>query len=484
MQRKLRVNYIANLAYQLFSVIAPLITTPYVARVLQADGVGLYSYTYSIATGFVAVAQFGTVAYGQRQIAYNRDNVLERSRIFYNVFLLRLLTTAAALGVYFLIFSRSDQFEMFALQSLCIFAVAVDISWFFQGMEDFGTIAVRDVCTKIVSILCVFLFVKEKEDVTLYTFILAAAIIAGRLTSWALAGKYLCRVPWKKIHIFENFKDILYLFAPQIASQLYAIIDKSMIGLMTTTTYESGYYQQADRIVKLCLAVATCAVTVMFPRISELYARQDFDRIRDLTRKTFRFVWMLCLPMGVGMFLLIDMVVPWFLGSGYEGVTILVRILSVHFVLVSINSVIGSLLMVAQMRQSQHAACVTVITVCNIILNAILIPRFLAVGAAIASVAAEAIGVGLQLYFVRKEYSVATLAKWMVPYLLPTGGMLVAILICKPYLPASVPGVCVLIGLGVLVYGLLLLVTREQLFMENMKLLTGKLRGKGKKHNR
>lgn len=468
MTKSIRLNYVFNLIYNIFTVLTPLITTPYVARVLHADGVGLYSYTYSIATAFVALAQFGTSTYGQRQIAYCRNDIRECSRVFWNVFLLRFMNVAISLVIYYAIFFNSEHFDMFLLQSMCIIATAFDISWFFSGVEEFGLLAIRDGLSKAVSIVCVFVFVKTSDDVGLYTFILAAAIIGGRLLSWIPLPRYLRRVPLRSINIFENFREILVLFIPQIASQLSYIIDKSMIGLLTDSTYENGYYMQAERIISLSLTLSTSVVGIMFPRVSAMFAEGNQEGIMRLVRKVSRFLWMLCLPVGAGVIVLIDMVVPWFLGSGYDKVILLTQMMSVQFLITGIQSGISSLLLVARKRQNEYTMCIMVGAVSNICLNACLIPGYYSVGAVVATILSGIISTCVQLYMVRKEYRLREILCGALPYLIPTAVMAAVLMLIKQHMAYTFMNTVVLVALGMCIYFAQLWLTHEEIFMSNV----------------
>ena len=468
MKSNLRKNYLYNLAYQIFSLLAPLLTTPYVARVLKADGVGLYSYTYSIATAFVALAQLGTVIYGQREIAYHKEDRQARSEIFWNIAVLRLCTVLMSSVLYFCIFCFGKYADMFRIQMLCIIAVAFDISWFYQGIEEFGKVALRDILSKVVSITCVFLLVKTQKDVGLYSFILAAAIIGGRIVNWVSLPKYVSRVRLKTLRPLKGMHVILMLFIPQIASQLYTVIDKSMIGMMTTTTFESGYYAQADRIIKLCMAVLTSIVTVIMPRIAQAHAQSNPQEIQRYMKKTYRFIWMMGLPMMLGLICVIHHIIPWFLGEGYGQVGSLVLIFSVQILLMGLSNATGTYL-VAIERQKTYAFSMAAGALFNILLNAILIPRMLATGAAIASVAAETLILGIELYAVRREFCLMDILKESVVYLPAAAGMTAVLLLIRPGFSANIPGTFALIAIGGCLYFALLLLYREPFFLENLK---------------
>lgn len=480
-KKNTRINYIANLASQFLAIITPLITTPYVARVLQADGVGLYSYTASTAAIFVTIAQLGTSTYGSREIAYCRNDKERRTNVFYNVFLLRWLVIAVSFCVYLAIFCRHTEVSenyrpMFILQSLTIIATGFDVSWLYAGMEDFSTVALRDLLSKILSVLSIFIFIKSKDQIYLYTLLLAIDVILARGLSWFPLRKYIGKPNLKEINIFENISVILLLFIPQISGTISGLVDKFMIGMMTSTTYANGYYVEAEKIVSLCLALSTSIVGVMFPKASALFAQHKVVDILRITKKTSRFLWMLCLPAGLGMISIIDKVVPWFLGSGFEEVIPLTRLLSARFLIAGISSGIGSLLLLAKGRQKEYVICVMFGTISNIILNVILIPKMYAIGAAIATVITSAFSCILQYYYVRKEYKITESIKEARPYIVPALLMFGIVYFCKGFFPPTIGSTFVLISIGIVVYAVMLLIKREELFMENIKIVYEKIK--------
>lgn len=476
MNNSVRKNYVYSLSYQIFSFLAPLVTTPYVARVLLADGVGLYSYTYSIATVFVVVAQLGTVAYGQRAVAYCQGDVHTRSQIFWNVFILRLLTSGISTALFLLLFFRDKNADIFIIQSMCVVAVAFDVSWFFFGVERFREIAIRDILSKTVSILCVFAFVKDASQVGLYSFILASAIIAGRLSNWLQLRRYVNRVSINQLHPLKDFRVIMIFFIPQCAAQLYAVVDKMMIGMYSENTYENGFYAQADRIVMISVAVLSAIVSVMMPRVAEAFARGDDAAVRRYTSKTYCSIWIISLPMMCGMFLLIDHVIPWFLGVGYDSVSLLVKILCIQIVMMGLSNTSGSMYLVATGRQTAYSVSVAIGIILNIMLNALLIPRFLGCGAAVATIIAQVPILVIQLCIARKSLPIGCILRMSLYYIPASAIMSAVLLFTRRYIPRTFTGTILLVALGAMVYGSVLFIQHDSFFMSNISRLLGKFR--------
>lgn len=163
-KKSIKKNYLYNLTYQLLTLFAPLVTTPYISRVLGASGVGLNSYTYSVVAYFVLVAVLGTTDYGQREIAYLQDEPEARSRMFWEVFSLRTITSLFSLFLFFLFTGKSEYRMLYLLQSINIFCVIADITWFFQGMEEFGKTVMRNILVRVLNIAFIFGFVKTASD--------------------------------------------------------------------------------------------------------------------------------------------------------------------------------------------------------------------------------------------------------------------------------------------------------------------------------
>ena len=176
-------NYIYNLIYQVLTLLTPFITTPYISRILGAEGTGVQSYTNSVVQYFAILAALGTASYGQREIARHRDNKEERSRLFWEIEFLCALTTAACLVVWMGVIGFSRAYRpYYAVLTFTLAAVALDISWFFGGLERYGLIVLRNLIIKAAGILMLFVFIKSREDLLLYVALIAATGFLGNLS--------------------------------------------------------------------------------------------------------------------------------------------------------------------------------------------------------------------------------------------------------------------------------------------------------------
>lgn len=284
MQKKsIAVNYILNTTYQILILIVPLITTPYISRVLGAEGIGVYSYTYSVVSYFLIVAAMGTTTYGQRTIAYYQDDKYKRSCKFFEILLFRALTTGVcSIGYIWYLCSPYCQYNKVAtIQIIYLIAIAFDISWLFQGLEDFKRIVLRNTIAKIFNVVLILTVVKQAGDVDKYTFILAGMTFVANISVWPYVPKIIQKVKLSDVKPLKNTREIFLLFIPTIAIQVNAVLDKTMIGGFAISAAENGYYEQTEKIVRMALAVVTSLGTVMIPRIAKLFHDKKTEQMRQ-----------------------------------------------------------------------------------------------------------------------------------------------------------------------------------------------------------
>lgn len=311
-------NYLYNMGYQILILIAPLITVPYVSRILGAQGVGVNDYTNAVVTFFLLFGQIGVLTYGNREIAYHRDNKYERSKIFWEISLMQIVTVGLsylAFSVFVWKFSESYRW-FFLAQSLLIIAGAFDISWYFMGMEDFQKTVTRNMLVKLISIGLIFTLVKDQNDIWKYILILSSSQLLGNLTLWPYLIKNIQRVKLSRLRPFSHFNPALLLFIPTVTTQVYLVVNRIMLRFMDpTSTVAVGLFSQSDKIIKLILAIVTATGTVMLPHIAHKFAAGDVRGIRQSLYNSFDFVTSLSVPMMFGIAAVAEKFAPWFLGS-------------------------------------------------------------------------------------------------------------------------------------------------------------------------
>lgn len=483
MAKSIRKNYIYNTAYQILVIVTPLITTPYVSRILDADGIGKISYVGSVESYFGLFATLGITTYGQREISYFQNDRDKRSHVFWNTKFLEVITTAISLIAY-MIFSRfqSDP-KMYYIYAVNLLSILVDVSWLFQGMEDFGSIVFKNFIFKMISIAFIFAFIHEKEDIYLYAFWITFSTFAGNISLWLNLKKYIVRIPFHQIHPFKNFKTVLSLFVPTVAVQVYTYLDKTMIGVITKSAYENGYYEQAIKISKMVLTVVTSLSTVMIPRIGFEFAQGHKENVQHLMYRGYRFVWFLGLPLCFGLIMIAPNFVPWFFGPGYEKVIGLLGILSFLILAIGMSNITGLEYLVPTKRQNLLTLSVCVGAAVNLLMNSLLIPKYQSIGASIGSVIAETAVTMVQFFCVRKELSIPTILKQSIPYLPATGTMVLLLYFEARAFSSSMLNTFIMILTGVIVYFGVLFLEKDEFFINNIKYAINKLKAELFKRN-
>lgn len=466
MNKNVAKNYIYNLIYQILVLILPLITTPYISRILGAEGVGIYSYTISIVTYFTLFGSLGIAMYAQREIAYVQDDKEKRSKIFWEVIILRAITLTISMLVFYFVFAFRGEYRIYyKILLLEILANIFDVSAFFQGMEEFKKIIKRNVIVRAISIASIFLFIKQPTDVWKYLLIYTLSNMIGNLSLWIYLPKYLCKISIRNLNLKKHLKPTIVLFIPQIATQIYTVLDKTMIGSIISDKAEVGYYEQSQKIVKMVMTIVTSLGTVMLPRIANDFAHGKKEEIKKSILTSFNFVYFLSIPMVTGLIAVSKDLIPWFLGEGFEKAIYIIYVISPIILMIGLSNVIGVQYLLPTKRQKQYTTSVIMGAVTNLILNAVLIPRFKAVGAAVGTIIAETTVTSAQLYFIRKEYNVKEILLMSIKYLTSAMIMLVVLFALNIFVINNISlkiRMAIDVMLGVIIYFGILIILKDE----------------------
>lgn len=418
-KNNLAKNYIYNLLYQIVIMVAPLIITPYLSRVLGAEKIGIYSYTLSISAYFILFGALGTAMYGQREVAFYRDNKDKLSKIFFEILILRILTLTISLIIFYFTFCSSKDYGFYyKILVLDIIAAYFDINWFFQGIEEFKSKLIRSLLVKTISIACIFLLVKNENDLWLYFLIYVISNCIGNLSMWTYLPKYIQKINFKSLNILSHFKPTLELFIPQIAIQIYTVLDKTMIGMIVMDKSEVGYYEQAQKVIKLLIMLSTSLGTVLSPRIANIYMKKDMKVIDRYMNKSLSIILMLSFPLMFGIICLADSFVPLFYGPGFSKVSDLMIILSPIVLMIGLSNWIGIQYLLPTKQQKKYTISVVLGAIINFTLNILLIKKYMSIGASLATLVAEFSVTAIQIYLVRDTINFKDILRKSYKYLL------------------------------------------------------------------
>lgn len=478
--RSIKKNYIFNLIYNLTNLLVPLLIAPYLSRILEVDGVGIKSYTLSIVSNFILFANLGIAEYGQREVSRNRDNKYESSKKLYEIGLLRSITTLVVLLVYIITFVlpvlNTDYNYIYVILIINIVANMLDFSWFLQGIEDFKSISVVQVISKIFMTIMTFAFVNNKNDLGIAILINSLTLLINSILPITIIARHTVKVKMKELNIFKHFKECLLYFVPAIAVQIYTVLDKTMIGIITNSNYENGYYEQADKIVKLLITVVTTANAIMRSRISYLYKENKMEEIKRLTQKSISLSLIISIPITFGIIAVSDIFVPIFFGDGYEKTIIILNILAPLSIIIGLSGVVGSHYYTPMGKRKQSNKYLIIGSIINLIINLLLIKQLGSIGAAISSVIAELIIT--MLYIIKADnalFTVRTILKASYKYLISGVVMFLIVLSVKTGLGNGIKDLSLLMLLGAITYILMLLISRDEYVYEMLKIIKEKM---------
>lgn len=449
---KLVKNYIYNILYQIFLVIVPLVTAPYLSRVLGTEALGTYSYINSVVSVITTFGLLGLQSYGYRQIAYERNSVDGAIKAFSSLLALRFILLGIISVIYIpLSFLSYDRFY-YLIQYALIFAQFVDVSWVFIGYEDLGIVSFRNFVAKFITVIGIFVFVKSDADLWVYFSVFAFTTLITTVSIYPILNKYVkFKIPPAK-SIFFHLKPAVLLFIPQIATTLYLQFDKIMLKGLSGSASQVAFYDYAEKIINIPLALITALGTVMMPRLANLHANHDSQKISEYLNKTVRFVNFLSIPLAMGLAGISCGFIPWYLGDNYTATAYAIIVLCPICILNALSNVFGAQYLTAVNKTKVLTIAYYSAAVVDIIGNALLIPEFGCTGAAIATVLCMFASVFIQYISIRKDIKLVGCFKNTIKNTVSSTIMLVTISVLFMFLQISVMSTLVEIIAGVAVY--------------------------------
>lgn len=446
----IKKNFLYNAFYQILVIIIPVITTPYISRILGADGIGIYSYSYSIAQYYALFIMLGLNNYGNRTIASVRDNKYLLKATFWSIYALQLglgLIVVFTYIIYAFWFSKNHSAAI--IMSIYVLSSCFDINWFFFGLEKFRATTVRNVLIKILTTILIFFIIREPQDVYKYCLIMVVSMLTSQLVLWPYI-KQICgiyRPSWKEIKV--HIKPNLVLFLTVLAVSMFKIMDKIMLGFMTNTA-QVGFYESSERVISIPTALVTALGTVMLPRMSNLRGRNS--ETNSLLYKSILFAMFLSTSMSFGIMSVSKTFVPLFYGPGYELCIALYLILLPSCLFFAFGNVLRTQYLLPNEFDSIYVKSAFIGAVINIVINLCLIPYFGAIGAAIGTLIAEMSVCIYQVYKIRKNIAVNRYIISSVPFVLSGVVMFLLLFNIDLSVKSEILKLCIKIIIGILVY--------------------------------
>lgn len=407
----IKKNFIYNVFYQVLIIILPLVTAPYLSRVLGPDGLGEYSFTYSVANYFVLFAMLGVNNYGNRCVARARGDRRRLSSEFWSVYCFQALAAAAMACLYCaygLILSGRPALSLLWLPY--VLSAGLDVSWLFFGLEEFRLTVARNVCVKLATFALILFFVRGEHALQIYCALMAASFLASALALWPFVRRSVDFALPSLGSVASHLKPNLVLFVPVVAVSLYTVMDKVMLGWLSASYAENGYFENAYKIATMPTAVITALGTVMLPRVSNLISKGMRDEARRYLGDSMWVALALSFAFCFGVVGVAPVLVPVLFGEGFAPSELVMCVIVVDMPFMAWANVIRTQLLIPEGRDKDYVASVVAGAVVNIAVNLVLIPSFGALGAAFGTLFAEVAVCLVQSVAVRGE---VPMAKWI-----------------------------------------------------------------------
>lgn len=414
MDKKIIQNFIYNIIYQILVLLLPFITMPYISRIFSPDQIGAYSITYSVVQLFIIFGMFAIGSYGAREIALYRDNKVKLSEKYNEIRFLQNVMIIISSTFYYLIYIHGNVGEMrylYYLQGINLIACLFDISWLYIGVENFKKTITRNLIVKLMSLILIFMLIKNNSDLNKYILIIGISTLMGNLSMWISKGELINKCKVNKFYFIKNFKSAFTLFIPQLFFQIYTSFDRSILGLVSTVD-QVGLYDQSQKLIRMSVGIVTALGIVMLPRISNMISSKASEsEINEILTKSLDLTLFISIAITCGIYSISENFVPWFFGETYLGVIKLIKISSVVCLLTALGSFFSNQYAIPRNNKKAYMYPLILAGIVSIILNLILGSKYGAMGGCITIVVVEIIALILRMYYLKNDLNYKMLFK-------------------------------------------------------------------------
>ena len=408
MAQSVKVNYILNLINTGTQMLFPLITFPYVCRVIEADGIGQINFFQSIISYISLFTCLGIPMYAIREIARDRSDVVQMNRTAMEILLLHSMLTLVGYAIVAILCLTVPQIQvnipLFLILSLTIFFTAIGCEWFYQGIEDFKYITIRGLIIKTVSVVLLFIFVKSKTDLLYYGCYTVFGVLGGNIFNFLRLRKYIHRenIIFSELHIKRHVKPVLKVFSFSVVTSIYLQLNTVLLGFLKNAL-AVGYFAAATKVMQMLLTMSACLGSVMMPRASHLIAENKEDEFNRLIQKSYDFTLAIALPMTIGLIFCAPSLITALCGVKFEHSILPSQIIAPIILMVAISNVFGIQVLFPKGKINIVTLCCGIGAVADLILNLCLIPFFSYIGTSIAYLGAE-VATTVSMYFIGRKY--------------------------------------------------------------------------------
>lgn len=467
-QRKVLSNYIFTVLYRIIAALSTVVTVPHVSRALGNEAIGVYTYTSTISSYCILLCLLGSKTFAYREIAYCQNNRGERSKIVWRTLRIRLITFLLTIFVFFIICLKSEYRNIQLIWIIELAGNFLDIEWFYNGIENFKSSMLRNIAAKIISVILILLFVNVRDDLSLYVLIQTGCIFFGNLWLWFKMPKYIDGPSRDGNYMKLYVTQILILAIPQVIESVYMMLDKIMLKHLSTIV-EVGYYGQAERIITIMVSIVNSVNIVYGPRMVAKIAEGNKEDISSLLTTAFYYMCLVSLPIVFGLSSISEILIPWFFGDDFLPVGAILKIYSFVILLTGISSNIGWLFLLSAKRDKQFTYMSIIGAAFDFFLNVLLIPRFKALGAVIATLFSYTSMIAVGYMFSKDVLKIKDITIKTIKPLISAVIMYIIIFVLRQFIPSELKYIIGIVCLGALIYGGMLILLRDEIVLTHVR---------------
>ena len=468
--KSIKLNALLNIVLTLSNIIFPLITFPYISRILNPTGIGLTSFFSSIGNYGILLASLGISTYGIKAVASVRDDRDKLSKVVQELMIINvamsIITTAILLFLTIFITQLNKEFSLLLLTCGTILSSPFALNWLYSGMEEYTYITTRSVVFKILSLILIFLLVKRPEDYIVFASISLFSSLSSNILNLWHSRHFINVKLYKNLQFKHHFKPMWYLFASLLAVNIYTNLDTVMLGFINGNE-AVGYYSVASKVKWILLSLITSISAVLLPRLSFYISKNDTSNFRKILKESSAVIFFIV--EAKDSILLLG-------GSQYLPATLAMQILMPILLISGFSNITGNQILIPMNREKYFMVAVTIGAVINLILNLLLMPKFGIIGASVATLFAELSQMMVQLHF-SKEYLVSNISiKSLVNVIIATVVSTIPLIILNQLITITIPFYSLMLA-GVAFFSLylvILLLLKEEVTIQLFSLIAKK----------
>ena len=469
--KSIKLNAVLNVMKTVFSLIFPLITFPYVTRVLQVEAMGKYDFSSSIVSYFALLAALGINTYAIREGARYRNNPEKMTQFASEIFSINIYSTIFA---YLLLFASliwvnklKNYSAVILILSVELFLVTISVTWIYNIYEDFGYITLITFCMQFVSLALMFLLVHNSGDLNKYAAISVISANGSGIFMFIHSRKYV-KCHFVKKPPLSHLKPILIVFSTALAATIYISSDTTILGWLVDD-YHVGIYGTAAKIYKIIKQVLNAIVAVVIPRFAYYIGTGEEDRVVEFGKKLIDYMIVICLPAMVGLFCMSKPIVEQFAGASYAESYAPLQLLSIALVFAVFANFFANCVLVAYKKEKIVMYATILSAVVNVVLNFILVPFYQEKAAAFTTIVAEACVFVISMYEAKKVVRLSFTVRNFISTLTGCVGIIICCVISQKYISNQIYLVVVAILSSAIVYGVILLGFKNTIVLETLQ---------------